>query len=96
VSFVSIYPGWYAGRTIHIHCKLFLKEQLAVTTQLYLPQPINNEVHADNVPYQKRFPIPMSNDDDMIFRDGGHSTTLKARKTESKVMAELTMGIKQG
>ena len=95
VKFISIYPGWYAGRAIHIHCKIFLKEQLAVTTQLYLPQAINNEVHADNDPYQKRFPIPLSNEDDMIYRNGGQSTTLRAQKTESKVIAELTIGIQQ-
>lgn len=95
VRFTSIYPGWYAGRAIHIHCKIFLQDQVAVTTQLYLPQPLNNEIHADHEPYVKRFPIPVANDDDMLFRQGGQHTTLKAKKSEGKVIAELTMGIKQ-
>lgn len=94
VRFTSIYPGWYPGRAIHIHCKIFLQNRLAVTTQLYLPQPLNNEIHAEHEPYIKRFPIPVANDDDLIFRQGGKHTTLKAKRSEGKVIAELTMGIK--
>jgi len=38
VTFQTIYPGWYALRTAHIHLKIFEGETCNLTTQLYLPE----------------------------------------------------------
>jgi protocatechuate 3,4-dioxygenase beta subunit len=32
VEFVTIYPGWYSGRTVHIHCKVHLDTTTLLTT----------------------------------------------------------------
>ena len=34
-EFTTIYPGWYPGRTVHIHAKVHLDKQTVLTTQLY-------------------------------------------------------------
>ena len=34
-EFTTIYPGWYPGRTVHIHAKVHLDRQTALTTQFY-------------------------------------------------------------
>jgi protocatechuate 3,4-dioxygenase beta subunit len=34
VEFTTIYPGWYPGRTVHIHAKVHIDKQTALTTQL--------------------------------------------------------------
>lgn len=34
VEFTTVYPGWYPGRTVHIHAKVHLDKQTALTTQL--------------------------------------------------------------
>ena len=31
----TIYPGWYRGRTVHIHAKVLLSNKEVLTTQLY-------------------------------------------------------------
>src|SRR6478609_5410785 len=37
VRFATIYPGWYPGRTPHIHFKVFLDAKSLVVGQLYFP-----------------------------------------------------------
>jgi len=45
VTFKTIYPGWYALRTPHIHVKIFEGENCNTTTQLYLPEGLNQELY---------------------------------------------------
>ena len=44
VRFQTIYPGWYHGRTPHVHLKLRVGAK-AATTQLYFPDEITNAVY---------------------------------------------------
>ena len=37
----TIYPGWYSGRTPHVHLKLRVGAK-ATTTQLYFPDEVTN------------------------------------------------------
>lgn len=46
VQFTTIYPGWYPGRTTHIHFKVHLTPTREVTSQLYFPEELNREVYA--------------------------------------------------
>lgn len=45
VMFQTIYPGWYALRTPHIHLKIFEGENCNATTQLYLPEDLTQELY---------------------------------------------------
>jgi protocatechuate 3,4-dioxygenase beta subunit len=51
VRFRTIYPGWYQGRTPHVHVKLRVGEKVA-TTQLYFPDEVTNAVYA-RAPYDR-------------------------------------------
>src|SRR2546425_1572792 len=51
VRFRTIYPGWYLGRTPHVHLKLRVGAKVA-TTQLYFPDEITNTVYA-RAPYNR-------------------------------------------
>jgi protocatechuate 3,4-dioxygenase beta subunit len=44
----TIYPGWYPGRTTHIHFKVHLppQNQSVVTSQMYFPEDVNASVYA--------------------------------------------------
>lgn len=44
VSFVSIYPGWYSGRCIHIHVQVYVSSTLKLTSQIAFPDTINSAV----------------------------------------------------
>jgi protocatechuate 3,4-dioxygenase beta subunit len=79
----TIYPGWYMGRTTHIHVRVHVGGRAADgryrgghichTGQVFLPENITDEVY--------RFPAYAKNEDgrmkladDGIFRQGGSST----------------------
>src|SRR5260221_2280367 len=49
--FRTIYPGWYLGRTPHVHLKLRVGTK-AATTQLYFPDEVTNAVYA-RPPYDR-------------------------------------------
>jgi protocatechuate 3,4-dioxygenase beta subunit len=51
VRFRTIYPGWYSGRTPHVHLKVRVGGK-AATTQLYFPDEVTNAVYA-RAPYDR-------------------------------------------
>jgi protocatechuate 3,4-dioxygenase beta subunit len=51
VRFRTIYPGWYSGRTPHVHVKLRVGGK-AATTQLYFPDDVTNAVYS-RAPYDR-------------------------------------------
>jgi len=70
VRFQTIYPGWYLGRTPHVHLKVRVGAK-AATTQLYFPDEVTNAVYA-RAPYNghpnrdttnatDRFLVPIAN-----------------------------------
>ncbi len=69
-KFETIYPGWYENRAIHIHLKITDSEGsekiFEWTSQLYLPDSINEEVHLQP-PYSNHGPVPMTNEQDFIY-----------------------------
>lgn len=66
VRFATIYPGWYPGRTTHIHFKVRLSGSEAVS-QLYFAEQVNSEVYASGV-YAARGQKDTSNARDAIQR----------------------------
>ena len=66
VEFTTVYPGWYPGRTVHIHAKVHLDNSTMLTTQLYFPDAVTEQVYA-NEPYVNRGGPDMRNGDDGIF-----------------------------
>ena len=66
VEFTTIYPGWYQGRTAHIHAKVHLDRQTALTTQLYFDDRVTRRVYA-RAPYASRGAPETTNAGDGIF-----------------------------
>jgi protocatechuate 3,4-dioxygenase beta subunit len=57
VKFTTIYPGWYQGRTVHIHLKIRVFNSSSVitteaTTQLFFDDTTSNAVYASNSAYK--------------------------------------------
>ncbi|HWB26930.1 MAG TPA: hypothetical protein VG738_15710 [Chitinophagaceae bacterium] len=44
-SFTSIFPGWYDGRITHLHAKVHINGAVVLTTNLFFPKDIENEVY---------------------------------------------------
>jgi protocatechuate 3,4-dioxygenase beta subunit len=70
VEFHTIYPGWYPGRTIHIHVKTVIDSTHLITTQLYFPDVITDSV-LQQPPYNTRGPRDTTNATDAVSRFAG-------------------------
>jgi protocatechuate 3,4-dioxygenase beta subunit len=46
VEFTTVYPGWYPGRTVHIHAKVHLDKRTVLTTQFYFDDSFTDRVFA--------------------------------------------------
>ncbi len=70
VEFTSIYPGWYPGRTIHVHVKVRVIDGSSATydftSQLYFDDATSNAVLA-LAPYAARGPRDTTNATDGIY-----------------------------
>lgn len=76
--FTTIYPGWYPGRTVHIHFKIRTDPtagRRAVTSQLYFDDALTDAVHARE-PYAAKGRRRVTNANDGIFRRGGRELML--------------------
>ena len=52
-TFDTIYPGWYPGRTTHIHFKVHVSSTMESTSQIYFPEEITAEIYR-SAPYDQR------------------------------------------
>jgi protocatechuate 3,4-dioxygenase beta subunit len=75
VEFSTVYPGWYSGRTIHIHVRAHAFGE-RFTSQLYFPEAINEQVLARH-PYATRPARDTTNDRDSIAATGGGPALLE-------------------
>ncbi len=89
VSFQTIYPGWYSGRTMHIHVKVTPQVGTELTTQLYLPQSVNDRV-ATLPPYDLQGPPPVTNATDAFF-DAARLLKLRRDGAGSGIIAGKTI-----
>jgi protocatechuate 3,4-dioxygenase beta subunit len=92
--FKTIYPGWYRGRTVHIHVKVHLGGNTVHTGQLYFPDQLTDTVYA-TAPYSRRPGRDMRNASDGIFGSGGASSILRLVRSRSGYVGRLTMGVRQ-
>jgi protocatechuate 3,4-dioxygenase beta subunit len=65
VEFLTIYPGWYSGRAVHIHLRVHLDDATVLTSQMFFDSDYTAEVFATG-PYAE-FGLPdTSNESDSI------------------------------
>jgi protocatechuate 3,4-dioxygenase beta subunit len=78
-KFLTIYPGWYRGRTVHIHVKVRTKTKgggtLVFTSQMYFDDAFSDRIYAAP-PYAAKGTRTARNQDDRIFRRGGEQLML--------------------
>jgi len=93
VTFATIYPGWYQGRTVHVHVKVHVDGNEIHTGQLFFDDSFTDEVYAANEPYSSRSERTTRNDDDNIYSGGGDLSTLTVQPSGNGYTGTLTMGI---
>jgi protocatechuate 3,4-dioxygenase beta subunit len=65
-TFRTIYPGWYSGRTTHLHLKVYPQAGWELNTQLYFHDPFTAQVYTQ-ADYVARGPKNTSNAADGFF-----------------------------
>ena len=80
VEFRTIYPGWYPGRTVHIHVMVHTGTR-RYTSQLYFPEETTDEVFM-RMPYRDRPDRDTTNATDEIFPTGGDPAVLELVSAE--------------
>jgi protocatechuate 3,4-dioxygenase beta subunit len=90
--FKTIYPGWYPGRTVHIHLKVYLGGNTVHTGQLFFPDALTDVVYRRS-PYNRRPGRDPRNAADSIFRNGGSRSMLKLAKSGTGYVGRITMGV---
>jgi protocatechuate 3,4-dioxygenase beta subunit len=92
-QFRTVYPGWYQGRTVHIHVKVHLGGNVVHTGQIYFPDRVTDAVYR-NQPYSSRPNRDVRNANDAIFRNGGSKSLVTVKKNSSGVyVATIMMGV---
>lgn len=88
-AITTIYPGWYRGRTVHVHAKVFITSREVLTTQLYFDDGVTDTVYAA-APYNSRTGRDTFNRNDRIFSD---KTVLTLRKDGDGYLGLITVGV---
>jgi protocatechuate 3,4-dioxygenase beta subunit len=93
-TFRTIYPGWYSGRTVHIHVKVALGGNVVHTGQLYFADKLTDAVYK-RPPYDKRPGRTTRNAADSIFRNGGSRSLLALTRSGKGYVGRITMGVQR-
>jgi protocatechuate 3,4-dioxygenase beta subunit len=90
VQFRTIYPGWYTGRTVHIHAKVHLDSSTVLTTQFFFDERITADVYATE-PYSGHPARDTFNDTDGIFDP---SLILATSDDDEGYLAVMTLNVR--
>lgn len=89
VEFGTIFPGWYPGRTVHIHIMVHAAER-SFTSQLYFPDDLSDEILIRE-PYARRPGRDTTNDTDEIFPTGGSPAVVDTTPVHDGYRAAITL-----
>jgi protocatechuate 3,4-dioxygenase beta subunit len=93
--FTTIYPGWYDGRTVHLHFKVrgaIAAKRYEFTSQLYFDDAFTDRVYARD-PYARRGRRTVRNAGDGIFRGGGSRLMLPVVERDAGYAATFNVGL---
>jgi protocatechuate 3,4-dioxygenase beta subunit len=92
VVFNTVYPGWYPGRTTHIHFKVHLSATSQMTSQMYFPEDVTTAVY-QAAPYAARGQKDTSNTADAIAQTGGMPPVLAVTQTSTGYKGKLVLTV---
>jgi protocatechuate 3,4-dioxygenase beta subunit len=90
VEFQTVYPGWYRGRTVHIHFKVHLDNRTLLTSQLYFDEAVTEQVYTKE-PYSGHSGRDRLNKDDPIFES---SLILTVRADGAGYLGLMSVNVK--
>jgi protocatechuate 3,4-dioxygenase beta subunit len=95
-AFLTIYPGWYQGRTVHTHFKVRTSPNdqsgYEFTSQLYYDDALTDIVHAQP-PYSAKGRRTLRNSGDGIYGNGGEQLLLNIVEADGGYAATIDVGV---
>ncbi len=89
-EFITVYPGWYSGRAVHIHFKIRTDPEsdsgYEFTSQFFFPEEVTDVVHTEE-PYNAKGYRDVLNANDRIYQNGGDQLLLDAMEVSAEAMA---------
>lgn len=93
-AFRTVYPGWYRGRTTHIHYKVFLDENTLLTSQVFFPDALSDYLYRSVAPYRDRAePRDTMNATDRIAQEAGDGAFAFVQEQPDHHVAALVVGV---
>ncbi|MGH7561849.1 MAG: intradiol ring-cleavage dioxygenase [Gemmatimonadales bacterium] len=97
VEFLTIYPGWYPGRTPHIHFKVRLyagqRRSYEFTSQLYFDDAFTDRIYA-RPPYSRPGERVTNGRDGIYRREGGDKLMLALTEVREEVLGGFEIGLR--
>ena len=94
--FTTIYPGWYAGRAVHLHFKMRTSAAASsgfdFTSQLFFDDALTDAVHA-TPPYSVKGQRTTRNAADGIYNQGGGQLLLDVARTADGYAAAFNIAL---
>ncbi|MCS7002135.1 MAG: intradiol ring-cleavage dioxygenase [Dehalococcoidia bacterium] len=95
-TFQTIYPGWYPGRTVHIHFKIRTDPDAPrgydFTSQIYFDDTLSDEIFRA-APYTSNRNRRLRNAQDSIYRGGGEQLLAPVTADDLGYTAVFTIGL---
>jgi protocatechuate 3,4-dioxygenase beta subunit len=92
-SFTTMFPGWYPGRAPHIHFKVYMPGNNFVTSQMYTPWDITEQIYSSPL-YAGRGQSPTTYANDGVLRSSDLSKlTLSLEKDGEGFRGTFVVGV---
>ncbi len=98
-AFRTVFPGWYPGRVVHVHYKVFLPGgQEVLTSQVFFDDAFAAEVHAEHPAYEARGAQDTDLRADRIARAAGKGAVAQVvlDAPDGEAAASLVVGVDAG
>lgn len=91
VTFTTIYPGWYQGRTVHIHTKIRTYDSdsnvtYEYTSQLFFNDDLSDQIYASTAPYTEHTGRDTTNATDSIFNGASTDGSMDSGSGEKMLL----------
>ncbi len=93
VTFHSLYPGWYSGRTTHIHFKVRSGQLTNLTSQFFLPDTLSEFLYTQVPAYRREAVRDTLNSTDGIAIQAGLTVEGNVREAQGRYVASLTVRV---
>jgi len=90
-AFATVYPGWYAGRTTHIHMKVLDGTRAVLTSQFFLPDALSEFLYTQVPLYQRSRVRDTLNSVDGIALRAGDTVLGAVREERQRYVATLAL-----